>query len=118
MIKILHFTLAYLTVAGFVIRAAWSYTAPDLLQQKWVRIAPHVIDSLLLILGVILAFSLADGPWQGWLAAKLLALLAYIGFGVLTLRGSGTMKHVGVAGALISVGYIFLVAYSRQAWPF
>lgn len=118
MIKTLHFSLAFLTVAGFVIRAGWSYSASDMLQQKWVRIAPHVVDSLLLILGVVLAFNLADGPWQGWLGAKLLALLAYIGFGVMTLRGSGTAKHIGVAGALLSVGYIFMVAFTRQVWPF
>ena len=118
MIKTLHLSLAYLTVAGFVIRAVWSYTAPDMLRQKWVRIAPHVIDSLLLLLGAVLAFSLVNGPWQAWLAAKLVALLAYIGFGIMALRGSGMLKHIGVAGALISVGYIFLVAFSRQAWPF
>ena len=118
MIKTLHFTLAVLTVAGFVIRAGWSYSASDMLQLKWVRIAPHVIDSLLLILGVTLAFSLEGGPWQGWLGAKLVALLAYIGFGVMTLRGTGMVKHVGVIGALVSVGYIFLVAYSRQVVPF
>ena len=118
MIKTLHFTLAYLTVAGFVIRAGWAYAAPDMLQQKWVRIAPHAIDTLLLTLGIILAFSLPDGPWQGWLGAKLIALLAYIGFGVMTLRGSGTLRHVGVIGALTSVAYIFAVAFSREVWPF
>ncbi len=117
MIKTLHFTLAFLTVAGFVIRAGWSYTAPQMLQQKWVRIAPHIIDTLLLVLGVVLAFNLPDGLWQGWLGAKLLGLLAYIGFGVMTLRAAGVMKHVGVVGALLSVGYIFAVAFTRQAWP-
>ena len=118
MLKTMHFTLAFLTVAGFVIRAGWSYAGSDLLQQKWVKIAPHVVDTLLLTLGVVLAFSLPDGLWQSWLGAKLLALLAYIGFGVLTLRGSSAVKHVGVAGALLSVGYIFLVAFSREPWPF
>ena len=62
MIKVLHFTLAFLTVASFVIRAGWSFTAPDLLQQKWVRIAPHVIDTLLLTFGVVLAFSAFNHP--------------------------------------------------------
>lgn len=118
MIKALHFALAFLTVAGFVIRAGWSYSASDLLQEKWVRIAPHVVDTLLLTLGVVLAFSLPQGPWQAWLGAKLVGLLFYIGFGVLTLRGSGTLKHVGVIGALASVTYIFLVAFTRQPWPF
>lgn len=118
MIKIIHFTLAFLSVAGFVIRAGWSYSATDLLQEKWVKIAPHVIDTLLLTLGLLLAFNLPGGPLQGWLIAKLVALLAYIGFGVLTLRGHGALKHVGVAGALLSVGYIFAVAFTRQVVPF
>ncbi|MEE4281742.1 MAG: SirB2 family protein [Pseudomonadales bacterium] len=118
MLKTLHFSLAFLSVAGFVIRAGWSYSGSDLLQEKWVKIAPHVVDTLLLTLGVVLAFSLPDGPWQSWLLAKLVALLAYIGFGVMTLRGRGVVKHIGLIGALCSVGYIFLVAYARTALPF
>ncbi len=118
MIKTLHITFALLTVVGFIMRAGWSYSASDMLQQKWVRIAPHIVDTLLLILGVTLAFGLPGGALQGWLGAKLFALLLYIGFGVMTLRGSGAMKHIGVIGAFTCVGYIFLVAFSRQAWPF
>jgi uncharacterized membrane protein SirB2 len=117
MLKTLHFSLAFVSVAGFVIRAGWSYSGSDLLQEKWVRIAPHVVDTLLLSLGVALALSLPDGPWQGWLLAKLVGLVAYIGFGVMTLRGHGMVKHVGLLGALISVGYIFSVAFSRDVWP-
>ena len=118
MIKTLHFSLAFLSVAGFIIRAGWAYSSADLLQQKWVRIVPHVIDTLLLVLGLVLAFNLVDGPMQGWLGAKLLALVAYVGFGVLTLRGQGVARHIGVVGALLSVGYIFAVAFTRQVFPF
>jgi uncharacterized membrane protein SirB2 len=64
------------------------------------------------------AFSLPDGPWQGWLGAKLAGLLGYIGFGVVTLRGRGNVKHIGIIGSFTCVGYIFLVAFTRQAWPF
>ena len=118
MILVLHFTLAMLSVAGFVIRAGWSFSDSDLLQQKWVKVAPHVIDTLLLLLGVMLAFSLPQGPMQLWLGAKLFALLAYIGFGVLTLRGTGKAKIVGLVGALLCIAYLFSVAFSRQVWPF
>ncbi len=117
MIKVLHFSLAFLTASSFVIRLGWSYVAPDLLQEKWVRIAPHVIDTLLLILGLWLASQLAGGIWQGWLIAKMVGLLAYIGFGVLALRGSGAVKTLGAVGALLSVTYIFLVAFTRQVLP-
>ncbi|XOV83228.1 MAG: SirB2 family protein [bacterium] len=118
MLKTLHFSLAFLSVAGFVIRAGWSYGGSDLLQEKWVKIAPHVVDTLLLTLGVVLAFSLPEGSAKGWLLAKLIALVAYVGFGVMTLRGRGVIRHIGLAGALLSVGYIFLVAYSRSPLPF
>lgn len=117
MVKIFHIALALLSATGFIIRLGWSFNAPDLAAQKWVKIAPHIIDTLLLTLGVVLAFNLANGPWQGWLAAKMLGLLAYIGFGVVALRGAGTTKYVGAVGALASVGYIFVVAFTRQALP-
>lgn len=118
MLKTLHFSLAFLSVAGFVIRAGWSYSGSELLQEKWVKITPHVVDTLLLTLGVVLAFSLPDGPWQGWLLAKLIALVAYVGFGVMTLRGQSMTRHIGLIGAFLSVSYIFLVAYSRNVVPF
>ncbi|NOX52148.1 MAG: SirB2 family protein [Gammaproteobacteria bacterium] len=115
--KTIHVTLALLTVVGFMLRAGWTFTAPDLLAQKWVRIAPHVIDTALLAFGVLLALNLAGGVMQPWLMAKMAGLLAYIGFGVLTMRGSGQLRVVGLLGALLSVGYVFSVAYSRAVFP-
>jgi len=117
-IKTLHIMLAFLTVAGFVLRAGWSFVAPDLLQQKWVRIAPHIIDTLLLVFGVVLALNLSGGYLQPWLGAKLVGLLVYIGFGVMTLRGTGAHRIVGLSGALLAITYIFGVAYTRAVWPF
>ena len=111
--------LAYLTVAGFVVRAIWSLSGSGLREQKLVKVLPHVVDTLLLVLGVVMAFQLAISPFEGWLLAKLVGLLAYIGFGVATMRASEPgMKVAGLVGALVSVGYVFLVAFSRSAWPF
>ena len=118
MIKSLHMALALLSVTGFVLRAGWRFTAPDLLKQKWVKISPHIIDTCLLVLGVWLALSLAEGVGQAWLIAKLVGLLAYIGFGVLCMRGTGPLAIVGLVGALLSVAYIFAVAFSRTPLPF
>lgn len=119
MLKSLHIALAYLTVLGFVVRALWAFTDSPMRRGKWVRIAPHVIDTALLVLGVAMAFQLGLSPVSGWLGAKLLGLLAYIGFGVLTLRaGSAPLRIVGLVGALASVGYVFAVAFARAPWPF
>ncbi len=119
-LKDAHVALAYLTVAGFVVRGIWSVIGSPLREQLWVRIAPHVIDTLLLALGVTLAVMLSISPLEhAWLNAKIIGLLAYIGFGVMTMRASSRpVKLVGFVCALTCVGYIFAVALSKQAWPF
>jgi uncharacterized membrane protein SirB2 len=119
MLKALHVALAYLTVAGFVIRGIWALTDSPLRREKWVRVAPHVVDTLLLAFGVILAIQLSMSPVSGWLGAKLLGLLAYIGFGVLTMRARDRRLQVaGLVGALVAVTYVFTVAFTRTPWPF
>ena len=118
-LKDAHVALAYLTVAGFVVRGVWAVIGSPLREQLWVRIAPHVIDTLLLALGVTLAVMLSISPLEhAWLNAKIIGLVAYIGFGVMTMRASSRpLKLVGFVCALTCVGFIFAVALSKQAWP-
>jgi uncharacterized membrane protein SirB2 len=120
LIKEFHVALAFITVAGFVTRAALAMAANPLRDTKFVRIAPHVIDTLLLLFGITLAVHLSLSPLtNGWLMAKIVALFAYIGFGVMTMRASSTpLRLVGFVGALASVAYIFAAAYSKQVIPF
>ncbi len=119
MLKGIHIALAYVTVVGFILRGTWALIDSPLRQKKWVKIAPHVIDTLLLAAGVVLVVSMSLSPFSGWLVAKLVGLLCYIGFGVLTMRAaSSRLKMLGFVGALVSVAYIFVVAMGRQAWPF
>ncbi len=119
MLKTIHLALAYVTVVGFILRGIWAIFEVPIRQQKWVKIAPHVVDTMLLAAGITMAISLSISPFSGWLAAKFVGLLGYIGFGVLTMRATNTrLKVFGFVGALVSVAYIFAVAMSRQAWPF
>ena len=119
MLKSLHITLAYLTTIGFVIRGLWAILDSPLRQQRWVRVVPHVIDTLLLAIGVTLAFNIGASLGDSWLTAKLIALLGYIGFGVLAMRATTmSLKICGFILALLCVGYIFAVAFSRTPWPF
>ena len=117
-LRSIHLVLAYLTVLGFVVRGIWALSDSAFRSQKWVKITPHVVDTLLLLIGVAMVVDLSISPLEGWLAAKLLGLIAYIGFGVVTMRaGTQSMKIVGFIGALASVGYIFAVAFTRNPWP-
>jgi len=117
-VRNLHVILAYVTLIGFALRAIWAFMGSSRLASKPARILPHVVDTLLLACGLILVFGLGHSLTSGWLVMKFVALLAYIGFGVLTLRASSVpLRVVGVIGALASVGYIFAVALTRNPWP-
>ena len=120
LLKEFHVAFAYVTMVGFVVRGLLSLADSPLRNAKWIKIAPHVIDTLLLACGVALAVMLSLSPLDnGWLMAKIVGLLAYIGFGVMAMRErSRRLKIVGFVAAIASVGYIFAVAYSKQVMPF
>jgi uncharacterized membrane protein SirB2 len=120
LLKEFHVAFAYLTVASFAIRGLLSIAESPLRNAKWMRIAPHVIDTFLLLFGIALAVTLSLSPLaNGWLMAKIVGLVAYVGFGVMAMRArTRPLKIVGFVLAIASVGYIFAVAYSKQVMPF
>ncbi|MGM8060665.1 SirB2 family protein [Vogesella indigofera] len=120
-LKHAHAGLAYLSVTLFAARAALSYVRPALLQGKALRIAPHLIDTLLLAAGVTLAVLAGFSPHQQpWLAAKLVALLAYIALGSIGLKKlhGSPWRAVVLALALAMPLYMIAVAKTKLAWPF
>ena len=116
MLKIFHLTFVMLSLFSFVGRVALSEIRPEILQQKALKIAPHVIDTLLLLSGITLVF---QGHWlsgeYGWIVAKIIALLGYIGLGVVVMRNRGTERWLAFAGAMACFAYIGIVAVSKNA---
>jgi uncharacterized membrane protein SirB2 len=91
-----------------------------LLQHRFVRVAPHVVDTFLLGSALWLAWFLGQVPFvHGWITAKVLALLVYIGLGMIALRRgrSRPSRIAAFAGALAAAGYIVAVALTRTAAP-
>ena len=82
-----------------------------------VRIAPHVNDTLLLAAAIALAVLSRQYPFaEGWLTAKVLGLVAYIGIGTVAMR-PGRPRHVRVAAWAAGLGvlaYIVGVAVTRN----
>ena len=117
-VKLAHVAAVAVSFALFVLRGIWMMADSPHLGRRWVRIVPHVNDTLLLAAGVWLAFELRLSPLATpWLAAKLLALLVYVGLGMLALR-PGRTKRVRVAvwvSALLVFGYIAGAAATRSA---
>ena len=119
-VKMLHLGCAALSIAGFAARGTWMLTESTMLQKRFVRIAPHVVDTVLLASAVWLAWFLGQIPFvHAWITAKLLALLLYIGLGMFALRRGRTKRQraAAFAAALASAAYIVAVALTRDATP-
>ena len=117
MFKHLHMTLAVLSISLFTLRFIWLLANSPKLQAKWVKITPHIIDTLLLSFGVIMAVQLSINPLeQLWLGEKLLAVVAYIftGYYTLKLARNKPMQIIGYLGAMGWVMLIIRLAMTRE----
>jgi uncharacterized membrane protein SirB2 len=116
-VKYVHVAAVAASFALFFLRGLWMMLDSPRPAARWVRIVPHINDTVLLAAGVWLAFALREAPGASpWLTAKLIALAVYIGLGMLALR-PGRPKAVRVAAwlaALAVFGYIAAVAVTRS----
>ena len=110
-----------LSITGFGVRGALMLAGSPLLKARFVRIAPHVVDTVLLASAAWLAWLLGQYPFvHAWLTAKVLGLLAYILLGTIALKRGRTRGQQVAAflGALLAAGYVVSVALTRNAWGF
>jgi len=120
-LKYVHVTCVILSGSGFLVRGVWMMRESPWLQKKWVRVAPHIIDTILLGSAILLSIQIQQYPLvHHWLTAKVLALLAYIIIGTIGLK-YGSTKKIRVSAWLVAIAifvYIVLVALTRQVLPF
>lgn len=118
-LKLLHISLATLSVALFSLRGVWMLLESPLRDARWTRVVPHVIDTLFLATGIWLAMRIGQYPFvQPWLTAKVLGLVAYIILGSIALKRGRTRAIRGAAfvAALLVFAYIVGVARARHPW--
>ena len=116
-IKTIHVTCALISFAGFFMRGIWMLRDSTLLQQRWVKTTPHIVDTLLLVSAIILAVQFRFSPLeQPWLMVKIIALLVYIGAGMVALRfgRSKTVRLYAWLFGLATILYILSVATSKS----
>jgi uncharacterized membrane protein SirB2 len=120
-LKHLHMLCAAISIIGFIVRGALRIQGSGLLQNKFVKIAPHVVDTVLLVTAIGLAISIQQYPFtSGWLTAKLIGLFVYIGLGVVALRiaKTQTVRVIAYLAAIAVFFYIGSVAFAKVPWPF
>lgn len=116
-LKHLHVTFVALSGLLFLVRGIWMLRASPNLEQRWARIVPHIVDTLLLASAIGLAVVSHQYPGQmPWLTAKVVGLVAYIVLGTIALKRGRTrgVRTAAFVGALACFAYIVAVAVTKN----
>jgi len=120
-LKSTHIICAVLSIGGFSLRGYWMFRGNALLERRMAKTLPHIIDTLLLGSAVGMLVIWQTSPFSmSWLTAKVIALLLYIGLGMVALRFGRTrqVRIVAWLSALFVAAYIVSVALAKSALGF
>lgn len=117
LLKMIHVGSVILSYSLFFLRGIWLMQDSANLRQRWVKILPHIVDTLLLTSAIALAMTIQQNPLDNsWLTAKVTGLLLYIGLGMIALRFGKTRKTritAWIAAQCVFI-YIVLVALTKS----
>ena len=116
-LKHIHITFAALSGVLFLVRGIWMLSGSKQLQRRWVKVVPHIVDTLLLVSAIGLVVWSSQYPGQlSWLTAKVVALVGYIVLGTIALKRGRTKQArvAAFAGALACFAYIVAVAVTKN----
>ena len=119
-LKYLHIAFVALSFSLFFLRGLWMLNSSSMLQQRWVKITPHIVDTGLLLSAIALAYQLSMSPLSTpWLMAKIIALVLYIVVGTIAIkRGkTRTIRLTAWVTALFIFLYILAVAITHNPLP-
>ena len=90
-VKYVHLAAVAISFTLFFLRGLWMMIDSAQLSRRWVRVLPHINDTVLLAAGIWLAFMLREAPGaSSWLTAKIASLPVYIALGIVALRPGPT----------------------------
>lgn len=116
----LHLLTVAITLALFLLRSYWMLRDSPRLQARWIKIAPHTNDTVLLAAAIGMLVVAEVNPLdQPWLIAKIVGLLAYIGLGTVALK-RGRTRAARIKALIAALGvfaYIVAVALTKQVVP-
>jgi uncharacterized membrane protein SirB2 len=121
LLKAIHISCATGSYLLFLLRGIWSLNGSPFTRQRWLKIVPHVVDTLLLVAAIALVFTIRQYPFiDTWLTAKVVALLLYIGLGFVALKYAKdrTIRLSAWLAAQAVFIYIVLVAIQHNPVPF
>lgn len=119
LLKSIHVACVVLSYTLFLLRGLWLMRGSPIMRQRWVKIVPHSVDTVLLASAIALAWQLGYSPSNSpWLAAKISALLLYIGLGMVAFRFARTPKMRLSAWLAAQLTFLYIVAAAITHDPF
>ena len=119
-IKHLHVLTAAISITLFVLRFYWKWRGAAIMQQRWIKIAPHLNDTILFVTGIVLISLTQFYPFtvQGaWMTEKLIGVIIYIGLGHVALGKRARNQMVRATAfmlAMICVYFIVILAVNKM----
>ena len=116
--KLIHVTCVGLSIAGFVTRFALAMQGSRLLLHPVARVAPHVVDTILLGAAIAMVGLARWNPLSApWLSAKIAGLVAYILLGMIAMRRGRprAVRAAALIGAVMTFAYVVSVALTKSA---
>lgn len=115
--KYLHIACVILSVTGFFLRGLLMLRDSPLLARRWMKVVPHVNDTVLLTAALTLVVLTDQYPFvEPWVTAKVFGLIVYIILGSVALKAGRTkgQRTAGWLGALAVFGWVVSVALTRD----
>jgi len=116
----IHVAAVVISLAFFSFRFALTLKGSNILQQKWLKITPHVVDTILLATAIWLLTLSSMVEIDGWVASKVIGVIMYIVSGFFALKWATTNRSriIGFVCAVIWLMLTASVAFSKQPFSF
>jgi uncharacterized membrane protein SirB2 len=117
-IRLVHIVCVALSGSLFAVRGALRSAEYAIANHRALRLGSYMIDTALLVAAVVLTTILHQYPFvNGWLTAKVVLLVLYVGFGTLALKRGRTRRIRIIAFAAALLTYIFMIGVAVAHEP-
>lgn len=117
-VKHTHLLLIAVSVTLLLVRFVLKERQSPLMARKWLKITPHIVDTFLLLSGLLLCVLIKQYPFvDTWLTEKILAVVAYILLAFMAMRSDRNrlFRVFALIGALGWIVYAAKLAHFKQA---
>lgn len=117
-VKQIHVISALLSLSLFIFRGGLMFADSKWKEDIFVRVVPHVVDTVFLMSALWLMQLLHQYPFvDHWLTVKVVLLVLYIVLGSFALKRGRTKQQRGVFFVMAVLVFLFIVSVARAHHP-